>query len=80
MNALIRAWDTRRQQRSISSKYHGENNPLYFPPYFSSILVLTLGEALRDYLEERARRGSRKKFERALRKVADVAPEERDRT
>jgi predicted HicB family RNase H-like nuclease len=33
----------------------------------------------RDYLEERARRGSRKKFERALRKVADVEPEERDR-
>jgi hypothetical protein len=27
---------------------------------------------------ERARRGSRKKFRRALDKVADVAPEERD--
>jgi len=33
----------------------------------------------RDYLEERARRGSRRKFERALKKVADVEPEERDR-
>ena len=33
----------------------------------------------KDYLDERARRGSRRKFERALRKVADVEPEERDR-
>ena len=29
--------------------------------------------------KERARRGSRQKFERALKKVADVEPEERDR-
>lgn len=34
----------------------------------------------REYLEERAARGSRKKFERALAKVADVEPEERDRS
>lgn len=33
----------------------------------------------RDYLEERARRGSRRKFERALKKVADVEPEAHDR-
>lgn len=31
------------------------------------------------YLEERARRGSRKKFEEALAKVPDVEPEEHDR-
>ena len=31
------------------------------------------------YLEERARRGSRKKFEQALAKVPDVEPEEHDR-
>jgi hypothetical protein len=32
-----------------------------------------------DYLEQRARRGSRAKFERAMRKVADVEPEEYDK-
>ena len=31
------------------------------------------------YLEERARRGSRKKFEQALAKVPDVEPAEHDR-
>jgi len=32
-----------------------------------------------EYLEERARRGSRRKFERVMAKVKDVKPEERDR-
>jgi hypothetical protein len=32
-----------------------------------------------EYLEKRARRGDRKKFAKALSKVADVEPEERDR-
>jgi len=32
-----------------------------------------------DYLEERAARGSRERFEAVLRKVPDVEPEERDR-
>src|SRR2546421_6097249 len=32
-----------------------------------------------EYLEERGRRGSRKKFEAALRTVPDVAPEHIDR-
>jgi hypothetical protein len=32
-----------------------------------------------EYLAERAARGSREKFERAMLKVADVEPEERDR-
>ncbi|NIV91375.1 toxin-antitoxin system HicB family antitoxin [candidate division KSB1 bacterium] len=32
-----------------------------------------------EYLEERAKRGSRQKFERVLSKVPDVPPEEYDR-
>lgn len=32
-----------------------------------------------DYLEERASRGSRERFEAVLAKVPDVEPEERDR-
>ena len=32
-----------------------------------------------DYLGERAKRGSRAKFEKAMAKVADVEPEEYDR-
>lgn len=32
-----------------------------------------------EYLDERARRGDRAKFERALSKVADVEPDESDR-
>lgn len=31
-----------------------------------------------EYLQERAARGSRKAYERVLRKVRDVAPEQRD--
>ena len=31
-----------------------------------------------EYLDERAKRGSRRKFERAMAKVRDVKPEERD--
>lgn len=31
-----------------------------------------------DYLKQRAQRGSREKFEKALSKVADIEPEERD--
>ena len=32
-----------------------------------------------EYLEERARRGNRRKFRAALAKVADIEPEENDR-
>jgi hypothetical protein len=32
-----------------------------------------------EYLEERAKRGSRRKFERALSKVRDAEPDEADR-
>lgn len=31
-----------------------------------------------DYLDERAKRGSRRKFERGMGKVKDVKPEDRD--
>ncbi len=32
-----------------------------------------------DYLKQRAQRGSREKFEKALSKVADIEPDERDK-
>jgi len=32
-----------------------------------------------DYLEERAKRGSKEKFERAMAKIPDVEPEEYDK-
>jgi predicted transcriptional regulator len=49
----------------------------------NQLITLALAEKLsalatEDYLGERARRGSRKKFLRALDKVADVVPEEGD--
>ncbi|MCX7839806.1 MAG: BrnA antitoxin family protein [Anaerolineae bacterium] len=47
-------------------------------------ITLALAEKLsalmtEEYLSERAKRGDRKKFERALHRVADIEPEERDR-
>ena len=50
----------------------------------NQLITLALAEKIaalsaEDYLKERAKRGSRKKFLRALSKVADVKPEERDR-
>ena len=50
----------------------------------NQMITLAVAEKLsalmtEDYLAERAKRGSRWKFRRALRKVRDVAPEERDR-
>jgi len=50
----------------------------------NQFVVLALAEKLsalmtEEYLGERAKRGDRKKFERALAKVADVEAEERDR-
>ncbi len=32
-----------------------------------------------EYLEERAKRGSRKKFERAMANIRDIKPEEKDK-
>ncbi len=50
----------------------------------NQLIVLAIAEkvaALKTvgYLEERAQRGDRAKFEAAMAKVADVAPEEYDR-
>ena len=50
----------------------------------NQFITLALAEKIsalmtEEYLAERARRGSRDKFERAMRNVADTAPAERDR-
>ncbi len=50
--------------------------PIHVPPYRLYLPGAALTE---DSLEARARRGSRKKFEAALKTVPDVAPEEFDR-
>lgn len=47
------------------------------------LITVALAEKLsalltEDYLRERARRGNKKKFDRALDKIADGLPEERD--
>jgi predicted transcriptional regulator len=50
----------------------------------NQLITLALAEKLsalmtEDYLEQRAKRGSRKKFQRAMSKVPKVEPEEHDR-
>lgn len=50
----------------------------------NQLITLALAEKLsalmtEDYLEERAKRGSRKKFQRAMSKVPKVEPEAHDR-
>jgi hypothetical protein len=50
----------------------------------NQLITLALAEKLsalmtEEYLSERARRGDRGKFERAMAKVADIEPEEGDR-
>ena len=50
----------------------------------NQLITLALAEKLsalmtEDYLEQRAKRGSRKKFQRAMQKVPKVEPEEHDR-
>ncbi|MEJ2555273.1 MAG: toxin-antitoxin system HicB family antitoxin [Anaerolineae bacterium] len=50
----------------------------------NQFITIALAEKLsalmtRDYLAERARRGDRVKFERAMAKVTSVDPEEQDR-
>jgi len=50
----------------------------------NQLITLALAEKIsalttEDYLGERARRGGRKKFERALANVPDAEAEERDR-
>jgi predicted transcriptional regulator len=50
----------------------------------NQFITLALAEKIsalmtEEYLEERAQRGDRAKFEKAMAKVADVEPEEKDR-
>jgi len=50
----------------------------------NQLITLALAEKVsalmtQEYLETRARRGDRQKFERAMAKVADVEPDEHDR-
>jgi HicB family len=50
----------------------------------NQLITLALAEKIsalttEEYLGERARRGDRDKFERAMAKVADVEPEDEDR-
>jgi predicted transcriptional regulator len=50
----------------------------------NQMITLALAEKIsalmtEEYLVQRAKRGSRKKFDRALSKVADDAPEDQDR-
>jgi len=61
--------------RELAKKDHVSINQFIATALAEKISALITGE----YLEERAKRGSRKKFERAMAKVADVEPEEHDR-
>ncbi len=50
----------------------------------NQLVTLALAEKIaalmaEEYIQERARRGSQEKFERAMSKVADVEPVEKDR-
>jgi predicted transcriptional regulator len=45
----------------------------------SAVLEKVAALSTLEYLEARAKRGSRKKFEAALSRVPDVAPDEEDR-
>ena len=50
----------------------------------NQLITLALAEKIsalmtEEYLQERARRGSRAKFKRAMAKVADAEPDEQDR-
>ena len=64
-----------KQVRKLAEKESVSINPL---------ITLALAEKLsalmtEEYLEERAKRGNRKKFERARAKVSKTKPEEYDR-
>jgi predicted transcriptional regulator len=61
--------------RQLAEKEHVSMNQLITLALAEKISALMTEE----YLGERARRGDKAKFERAMAKVADVEPEERDR-
>lgn len=60
--------------RELAKKDHVSINQFIATALAEKISALITSE----YLEERAKRGSRKKFERAMAKVADVEPEKHD--
>jgi hypothetical protein len=61
--------------RELAKKDHVSINQFIATALAEKISALITGE----YLEERAGKGSRKKFEKAMSKVADTEPEEYDR-
>ena len=61
--------------RELAKKDHVSINQLIATALAEKISALITCE----YLEEKAKRGSRKKFEKAMAKVADVEPEEYDK-
>jgi hypothetical protein len=64
-----------RQAKELARQEGISINQLVATALAEKISALAAGE----YLEKRAARGSRRKFERALGKVKDSEPEERDR-
>ncbi len=61
--------------RDLAKKDHVSINQFVATALAEKISALITGE----YLEKRAKRGSRRKFENAMSKVADVEPDEYDR-
>ena len=61
--------------RELSKKEHTSINQFITLALAEKIAALMTEE----YLEERAQRGDRAKFEKAMAKVADVEPEEEDK-
>ena len=64
-----------RHAKELARKEGISINQLVATALAEKISALAAGE----YLERRAARGNRRKYDRALRKVKNVAPEERDR-
>jgi hypothetical protein len=64
-----------RTVRELAARDHLSINQFVATALAEKASALLTGE----YLEERARRGSREKFDRVLAKVRDVPPEEEDR-
>lgn len=60
--------------RELAKKEDVSINQLITTALAEKLSALTTAE----YLNERAKRGSRRKFDRAMAKVRDVKPEERD--
>lgn len=63
-----------KRLRELAQKEHVSINQLITTALAEKLSALLTGE----YLEKRARKGSRRKFIKALSKVKDVKPEEHD--